>query len=161
VCRSRRARYPAFGLLLSPTIAAAAMALSSVSVIANSLRLRRSRALLEADAPLGRRIVWFELDRVAFEPRGTRLRPSSHEQLNAIAEILAAHPRAMATIAAYGSARKSSKRRGDALVEALTSLGVDASRLRSKALGSKPSLVTGSRNGSEPNGGLLLGVSSK
>jgi Cu+-exporting ATPase len=35
--------FPVTGLMLSPIIASAAMALSSVSVVANSLRLRRAR----------------------------------------------------------------------------------------------------------------------
>jgi P-type Cu+ transporter len=35
--------FPAFGILLSPAVASAAMALSSLSVLVNSLRLRHWR----------------------------------------------------------------------------------------------------------------------
>jgi Cu+-exporting ATPase len=44
------ALYPMFGILLSPVLAGAAMALSSVTVVGNALRLRRFRPMIEGQA---------------------------------------------------------------------------------------------------------------
>ena len=44
--------YPLFGIMLSPALAAGAMALSSVFVLSNALRLRRVKPALQEEAPV-------------------------------------------------------------------------------------------------------------
>ncbi|WP_244620551.1 OmpA family protein [Methylosinus sporium] len=131
------------------------------SVVASEGVESKLRAFLVGEAAPGRKIAWFELDGVAFEPRGAALRPAAQTQLRAVADILAAHPRARATVAAYGDAKRLSKRRAEAVVAALTRLGVNAARLRALALASKPSGATGSSENSVADSGLLLGVRLK
>ncbi|MBY6240080.1 hypothetical protein [Methylosinus sp. Sm6] len=70
--------------------------------------------------------------------------------MQTIADVLATHPRARAIVAVHGDARKLSKQRAEAVVLALTRLGVDASRLRARALASKPSAVTNKGCGLPP-----------
>lgn len=48
--------YPAFGLLLSPVLAAGAMALSSVFVLTNALRLRWVKPILGENAPIATQV---------------------------------------------------------------------------------------------------------
>jgi outer membrane protein OmpA-like peptidoglycan-associated protein len=86
--------------------------------------------------------VWFDFDRLLFEPNSATLAPSSTEQLHNVATILAAYPTARATIGGYtdntGDADanvKLSQDRAANVVSQLVVLSVAPNRLTAKGYG--------------------------
>jgi len=93
-------------------------------------------AFLEGGAAPMEKVTWFDLDRVRFLRGGATPEPSSRDQLQNIARILIAYPRARITIAGHtdstGKAavnRRLSKARANVIRQELIGMGVDALRL--------------------------------
>jgi Cu+-exporting ATPase len=102
----------------------------------------RLLAFLETKAQLTEKTNWLDFDRLQFETGKATPRASSREQLQNIAQILAAYPNVKATIASYtdnigdrGVNRRLSKARADSIRRELIRMGVDSSRLRAKGYG--------------------------
>ncbi|HWZ59103.1 MAG TPA: OmpA family protein [Gemmatimonadaceae bacterium] len=99
-------------------------------------------AYLQDPSRHGTDTVWFDFDRLLFEPNAATLAPSSNEQLHNVAKILVAYPTARATIGGYtdntGDADanvKLSQDRASNVVSQLVVLGVAPNRLTAKGYG--------------------------
>jgi Ca2+-transporting ATPase len=129
----------------------------------------RLLAFLETKAQLTEKTTWFDFDRLQFETGKATPRASSREQLQNIAQILAAYPNVKATIASYtdnigdrGVNRRLSKARADSIRRELIRMGVDASRLRAKGYGeSHPIATNDTEDGRTKNRRISLDVIRK
>jgi Cu+-exporting ATPase len=106
-------------------------------------------AFLETKGQPSEKTPWFDFDRLQFETGEATPRASSREQLQNIAQILAAYPNVKATIASYtdnigdsGVNRRLSKARADSIRRKLIKMGVDASRLRARGYGESHPIAT-------------------
>jgi ferrous iron transport protein B len=110
--------------------------------------------------------VWFDLDRVRFETGEANLQPSSRDQLQIIARILAAYPNVKTIIAGHpdniGNAaadRRLSKVRAGSVARALTEMGTEESRLEAKGYSSRrPAVANQAGAGVASTRQLSLGV---
>lgn len=101
------------------------------------------------------RVVWFDLDRLQFESGRTAPLPSSRDQLQNIASILAAYPNSRIIIAGHTDSvgnpavnRTLSKARANSIRREFIRLGVDGSRLSAIGYGgSRPTATNATEEG--------------
>jgi outer membrane protein OmpA-like peptidoglycan-associated protein len=96
---------------------------------------------IETASPSNRE-VWFEFDRVGFEPDSATLRPDSRGQLADIAAILRAHPRVRVKIGGYtdnsgdpATNLRLSQAKASAVAAELRALGVEGDRIVAEGFG--------------------------
>jgi OmpA-OmpF porin, OOP family len=113
--------------------------------------------------------TWFDFDRLLFDTNSAALQPSSQEQLSNVANIMKAYPSVKLRIGGYtdnqGDAAanlKLSQARADAVVQQLTGMGVDPSRLDAKGYGEEHPVADNSTdNGRAMNRRISMRVMQK
>lgn len=112
---------------------------------------------------------WFDFDRLLFDTGQATLKPESQEQLNNVAAILKAYPKAKARIGGYtdstGDAASNltlSEARANSVMAELSKLGVDPSRLEARGYGEEhPVADNATEEGRQKNRRISLHITEK
>jgi outer membrane protein OmpA-like peptidoglycan-associated protein len=113
--------------------------------------------------------TWFDFDRLIFETGSATLRPESHDQLHAVAEILKAYPRVKMKIGGYtdnvGQAaanQRLSEQRASNVCNELVELGIARDRLAWEGYGEQyPVADNGTPEGRAKNRRISMRVLEK
>lgn len=113
--------------------------------------------------------IWFDFDRVTFEPNMNNLTPESVEQVNNIAEIMRAYPNVNIKIGGYtdntGDAATNltlSKSRADAVKRGITAKDIKSSRISSEGYGIEHPVATNdTEEGRAQNRRIAINVTRK
>jgi OmpA-OmpF porin, OOP family len=139
---------------------------SEVNVPALGVEAKLVKFLNDSSAPVTEN-SWFAFDRLLFDTGRATLRPVSQEQLTNIATILEAYPQVKVRIGGYtdntGDPAENlqlSQQRADNVMEELTRLGVDASRMSAKGYG-HPMADNSTEEGRQKNRRISLWVTEK
>lgn len=113
--------------------------------------------------------TWFDFDRLTFETGSASLKPESREQLQNVADILAAYPKVHLNVGGYtdntgdpAANQKLSRDRADNVRKELIGMGVAADRLEAKGYGSDHPVADNSTEaGRAKNRRISLAVTAK